>query len=144
MKTLNLIMLVTLLSLTARAQSDSEKKLIQGSITRFFDAISALDDNALKAEVTGDFTLIEHGLVWTADSLINHLKPMKETKFTRVNMLNFIKTEQRGNVAWLYYFNTAEISRGTEMRVIKWLESAVLTKQSGKWKIKLLHSTDLE
>ena len=144
MKTFNIIMLVTLLSLTARAQSDLEKKLIQGSVTRFFDALSTLDDNALKAEVTGDFTLIEHGLVWTADSLIKHLKPMKAMKFTRINKLDFIKTEQQGNVAWLYYFNTAEISRGTDRKVIKWLESAVLTKESGKWKIKLLHSTDLK
>ena len=139
-----MFLLLTIVSLTVGAQDSAEKNLIQGSVVRFFDAIADLDDNAMKAELTSDFTLIEHGLVWNADSLINHLKPMKGKQVTRINKLDFTKTEQQGDVAWIYYFNTAEISISEKKRTVKWLESAVLVKQSGKWKIKLLHSTDLK
>ena len=139
-----MFLLLTIVSLTAGAQDAAEKNLIQGSVVRFFDAIADLDDITMKAELTSDFTLIEHGLVWNADSLINHLKPMKGKQVTRINKLDFTKTEQQGDVAWIYYFNTAEISINEKKRTVKWLESAVLVKQSGKWKIKLLHSTDLK
>ena len=138
-----MFLLLTIVSLTAGAQDSAEKNLIQGSVVRFFDAIAYLDDNAMKTELTSDFTLIEHGLVWNADSLINHLKPMKGKQVTRINKLDFTKTEQHGDVAWIYYFNTAEISISEKKRTVKWLESAVLIRKNKKWLLAQMHSTPL-
>lgn len=139
-----MFLLFTITSLTSYAQNVAEKNLIEGTVIKFFDAIADLDDSTMKAELTSDFTLIEHGLVWNADSLINHLKPLRGKQVTRINKLDFTKTEQQGDVAWVYYFNTAELKLGEKKKTVKWLESAVLVKQSGKWRIKLLHSTDLK
>ena len=47
-------------------------------------------------------------------------------------------------MAWVSYWNKAEIRRATELRIIVWLESAVMVKVDDEWKIQLLHSTRVE
>ncbi|RYY35400.1 MAG: nuclear transport factor 2 family protein [Sphingobacteriaceae bacterium] len=121
-----------------------EDKSIQTSVIRFFDALAAFDNAGMKAELTDDFTLVEHGLIWNADSLINAIAPMKDKGIKRINSLNFTKTEQLGNSAYVVYYNTADMTMGDKKRQIKWLETAFLVKQGARWKIKLLHSTDLK
>ena len=111
---------------------------------RFFDAIAALDDSAMRAELTADFTLVEHAQVLNADSLTKGLAPLKVKTFKRVNKIDFVKSDEIGDAAWVVYYNTAEVTIGEMHRTVKWLESAALVKQGGKWKIKLLHSTDLK
>ena len=144
MKKLAYILLFTLFGLTSYAQNKAETKQIQNTVLKFFDAISALDGAAIKTAVTPDFSLVEHGLIWNADSLIKNIMPMKAMNVKRINKLDFSKTEQQGNIAWVIYYNTAVMSMGDKQRTVKWLESAVLVKQTGLWKIKLLHSTDLK
>ncbi len=64
--------------------------------------------------------------------------------FKRTNNLNFIKTEVKGNTAWVYYNNTAEMTINGKQRNANWLESAVLVKKDKDWKVKLLHSTTVQ
>ncbi|MFD1255792.1 nuclear transport factor 2 family protein [Mucilaginibacter terrae] len=144
MKTTVCVILFSFIGIICIAQTKTEEEKIQATVTEFFDAISALNEAALKAEVTPDFTLVEHGLIWNADSLINNLRPMKGMNVKRINKLDFSKTEQQGNIAWVIYYNTADMRMNDKQRTIKWLESAVLVKQAGLWKIKFLHSTDLK
>ena len=65
----------------------------------------------------------------------------KNAGIKRINKFQFIKTEQNGDIAWVSYHNTAEFSLNEKQQTINWLESAVLRKENGRWKIKLLHST---
>ncbi len=132
------------ISLYAGAQKKTEEKHIQETIITFFDALADLNNNGMKAAVTNDFTLVEHGLIWNIDSLINHLEPVRSMNMKRLNTINFVKTEQKGDVSWVVYYNTADVSVGDKQMKWKWLESALLVKQDGKWRLKLLHSTDLE
>lgn len=144
MKIISTFLLMLTISIASKAQTTKEQIEIQATLTRFFEGLSNLNDTDIKAETSSDFTLVEHGLIWNADSLINHLKPMKSLNVKRVNQFVFDKTDQMGNVAIVVYHNTANISVGDKKQTAKWLESAVLIKESGKWKIKLLHSTDLK
>ena len=144
MKTLYAFILFIFIGSTTYAQAAKDKKQIEATVVRFFDGISALSETAMKAEVTADFCLVEHGLVWNVDSLITNLKPMIGQNIKRVNLLVFDKTDQIGDFATVVYHNTAELTMGDKKRTIKWLESAVLLKKGGQWKIKLLHSTDLK
>lgn len=126
------------------AQSFAQKaadKEIQATIISFFDGMSNLDDKAIRATVTPDFTLLEGGLVWNADTLINHMLPLKKLNMKRVNKFEFLTTQQNKEVAWISYFNTADFFINDKQRSIKWLESAVLVNLNGLWKIQLLHST---
>ena len=121
----------------ALAQKDS----IEATVIRFFDGLSEVNPTKIKEQCTADFLLLEVGEVWNMDTLIAKISPMKNVNFKRVNTFSFIQTEQRGDIAWTSYHNTADLTMDERKRSINWLESAVLVKESGKWKIKLLHST---
>ncbi len=144
MRAIFTILIIFALSLNSKAQRTSESDRIEATVTRFFDGLAQLDDDAIKAEVTKDFTLVEHGLIWNTDTLLNLIKPRKGQGIKRTNTLVFTKTEQSGDTAWTVYYNTAVFQTGDKVRTVKWLESAVLVKVQGIWKLKLLHSTDLK
>ena len=139
-----IIFAALLISAAAFAQNVVIPASPQATVIRFFDAIAALNDAAMKAELTTDFTLVEHAQVLNADSLTKGLAPLKGKNFKRVNKIDFIKADEIGDAAWVVYYNTAEVTIGEMHRTVKWLESAALVKQAGVWKIKLLHSTDLK
>ena len=118
-----------------------EKDSIEASISKFFDGLSQIDANKLKAYTTDDFILLENGQLWNMDTLISKMSDPKNGGLKRVNKFQFIKTEQNGNVAWVSYHNSADFSLNEKKQTVNWLESAVLEKKNGRWKIKLLHST---
>ncbi|HZX75252.1 MAG TPA: nuclear transport factor 2 family protein [Cyclobacteriaceae bacterium] len=131
-------------SFVSTAQDKITETLIQHSIVKLFDGISKLDDDLMRAQITDDYLLIEDGKVWTMDSLINVLKPLKKVEYKRVNKINFLRTEYQGDMAWVYYDNSADIMANNKPRAAHWLESAVLVKQRGEWKIKFMHVTRLK
>jgi hypothetical protein len=75
------------------------------------------------------------------DTLVSTMSNPKNAGIKRVNKFQFIKTEQNGNMAWVIYHNTADFSLYEKKQTVNWLESAVLGKGNGRWRIKLLHST---
>ncbi|MCF7962955.1 MAG: nuclear transport factor 2 family protein, partial [Pirellula sp.] len=64
--------------------------------------------------------------------------------FERKNFFSQIRAREVGNVAWVSYWNKAEIRRESGLRTVVWLESAVIVREDDRWKIQLLHSTRLE
>src|SRR5215203_1954438 len=138
-RTLYLFLFTVGFSLTAFCQK--EKDSIEASISRFFDGLSEINPDKLKAYATADFILLEEGQVWNMDTLITRVTAPRNPGMRRINKFEFIKTEQTGNIAWVSYHNTADFSLNEKQQRVQWLESAVLRKESGRWKIKLLHST---
>ncbi|MET3978933.1 ketosteroid isomerase-like protein [Mucilaginibacter sp. UYP25] len=143
MKKIYCLILFAFISVKGFSQSAANEPKIKAAIVNFYNGLSSLDDAAIGAAVTNDFTLVEHKKIWNTDSLLKALAPMKGTGVKRVNKQEYTKIEQNGNVAWAVYYNTADITRGDKTRSFKWLESALLVKDGGKWKLKLLHVTDL-
>jgi hypothetical protein len=47
-------------------------------------------------------------------------------------------------MAFVSYWNTADIRSNKKDRKVKWLESAVLVMDKGRWKVKMLHSTRVQ
>ena len=130
-----------LASFCMQAQNTPEPAKVQQAVIQLFDGIAALDETMIKRHVTTDFVLLEDGAVWTTDTLINKLNPLKAARFSRINHLRFIQTDVKGNTAWVAYYNTADMTINETKRTANWLESAFLVKQGGIWKIRLLHST---
>ena len=134
-----------ILFFSSKPFAQKDKDSIEASIARFFDGLSEFNYDKLRDYSTTDFLLLEDGLVWNLDTLINKVSPRKSLNIVRVNKFQFIKTEQIGNMAWVSYHNTAEFSRNEQHQTVKWLESAVLTKEKGgRWKIKMMHSTKMK
>lgn len=127
------------LDLSAQALPDS----LHQPIIRFFDGFSQLNTALFRQNTTPDFILLEAGMIWNNDTLVNKVKPNPTISYERKNNFTFLTSEQKGDVAWVTYWNQAEIRRGDQIRNARWLESAVLVRQSGSWKIRLMHSTPM-
>lgn len=138
-KSICLSLFMILLASSSFAQK--EKKGIEACIAGFFEGLSLIDSNKIKANATADFMLLEDGEVWNMDTLIAKVYVRENSGIVRVNKFEFIKTEQEGNLAWVSYYNYADFSMNEKKQSVKWLESAVLKKEGNVWKIKLLHST---
>ena len=139
MKSMLLLLVFSLFASPLFAQKD--KAAIEAAIVKFFDGLTEVDNNKLKATTTDDFLLLEHGEVWNMDTLVHKLTQSKNPNRIRVNSFDFFKTEQKDDVAWVSYFNTADFTMGDRKQSVRWLESAVLVRQGKEWKIKQLHST---
>ena len=137
-KMICLFLVVLFFNVSSFAQQ--EKDSIEASVSRFFDGLSEINSDKLKAFATTDFLLLEDGQVWNMDTLVTKMGT-KNPNIKRVNKFEFIRTEQQGTMAWVSYHNTADFSMNEKQQTVKWLESAVLKKEGGRWKIKLLHST---
>ena len=124
--------------------AQQEDKNIQSTVVRFFEGISALNDKSIKAEVTANFSLLENGKIWTIDSLVKAITPYKSMQLKRINTFVFLETEQKGDMAWVSYHNTADLSVQTRKMKVQWLESAVLIREGLQWKIRFLHSTEIK
>ena len=136
--------LLFVISIPSTLFAQKEKEKIELAIVKFFDGLTDVDVDKLKQYTTSDFILLEHGEIWNMDTLINKISARRNPNFKRVNRFQFIQTEQNGKVAWVSYHNTADISFNERQQTVRWSESAVLRKEKGRWKIKLLHSTRLK
>lgn len=127
------------LDMLAQSPADS----LQKPIIRFFDGFSQLNTALFLENTTSDFVLLEAGMIWTNDTLVKKVKPNPTIQYERKNSFTFLSTEQQGDMAWVSYWNQAVIRRGDQTRNARWLESAVLVKQAGRWKIRMMHSTPM-
>jgi ketosteroid isomerase-like protein len=138
------IALFFLLSTQFSFAQTSEKAEVQQVITRFFDALSVTNIPQMKAEVSDDFMLLENGEIWTIDTLANKISRPKPEGYLRQNSFDFLSTKIDRNRAYVYYKNKAEISSKTRNATIKWLESAILRKEEGRWRMEFMHSTPMK
>jgi hypothetical protein len=138
-----LLFCVALMMITTALHAQSEEDVIKAPIVKLFDGLSALDEKMIRAELTSDFQLLEDGMVWTADSLVSDFTKINKSEFSRINRFDFIKVTRRDNVAWVSYFNEADITVRDRKFKIRWLESAVLVREGKRWRISFLHSTRL-
>jgi hypothetical protein len=112
-------------------------------VKELFAAMSKHDGKAMHETSTDDFQLLEHGEDWTMQQLVDAVQP-KGKPYVRKNFFHQIRALQKGDVAWVSYWNKAEITRDGGLRTVVWLESAVVVKEDEHWKIQLLHSTRLD
>lgn len=112
-------------------------------VKELFAAMSKHDGKAMHEQATEDFQLLEHGEDWSMQMLVDAVQPKGEP-YERKNFFKQIRARQEGNVAWISYWNKAEIRRGSGLRTVVWLESAVIVKVGDRWKVQLLHSTRVD
>ena len=112
-------------------------------VKELFAAMSKHDGKAMQETATEDFQLLEHGEDWTMQQLADAVQP-KGKPYERKNFFQQIRARQQGDMAWVSYWNKAEIRSENGLRTIVWLESAVMVRQDGHWRVQLLHSTRLE
>jgi len=114
---------------------------VKAAIQENYAAYSSFDEARYRRTTTDDFLLLEHGeLIDREGDVANMAKP--GTGFRRTDRFDFDSVKIHGDVAWAVYTLKSGIhddKRGTRER--EWLESAVLRREDGRWKVALLHST---
>ena len=117
------------------------KQLIQNV---FDDVWGELDSTKIEKYHTEDFLLLEHGEIWTNDTIKSYIANARtaEKLPKRTNSFEFIRFVKSENSIWFAYQNYATLSiDGKKIMDLQWLESAVAIKTKQGWKLQMLHST---
>jgi ketosteroid isomerase-like protein len=109
---------------------------------RSFFAAAATDDLAkFRAVTTPDFYAFDAGGRFTSDALMDLIKGAHAAGKVYVWTVNEPEVRISGDIAWITYVNRGSIKDASGTKEVTWLESAVLQKEKGTWRIRFFHST---
>ena len=120
----------------------AEKQNVEEALRNFYDAASTHNFQGIRDACTDDFIIFESGQVMNVEDFINFLTSFEGATMTY--NLEDVKIDVEGSVAWLTLRSKANVTMGEQEMNYEWLESAVLKKQEGIWKIAFYHSTTVE
>lgn len=151
MKPLIKVLIVFALTLTNCTKQEKQTtdntedfKAVEQVVQGVFDDIwSGKKAELLTKYHTNDFILLEHGEVWTNDTIANWCEraKLRDAGVKRINNFDFFEAKREGNRIWMAYHNYATIKKDTLERKLEWLESIVAIKEDSIWKLELMHST---
>jgi ketosteroid isomerase-like protein len=123
------------------ATADQARVLV--TMRSMFAALAAEDIPKLRAIIAPDFYAFEAGGRITGDALIDLMKKAHAAGKIYVWTVNEPEVHIDGGMAWITYLNRGSIKDSSETKNVSWLESAILGKEEGNWRIQFLHSTRL-
>ncbi len=109
------------------------------TIRSCFTAATADDLDKLHAVIAPDFYAFEAGGRITGDALMEMLKAAHAAaKFTSDGKRT--RSSHFWDIAWITYVNRGSIKDASGTKDVTWLESAVLQKEKGIWRIHFFHA----
>ena len=114
---------------------------VQQAIKDNYAAYSGFDEQKFRAMLADDYLLLENGeLIDREGDVASMARP--GTGYRRTDGFDFRSVKIDGDFAYAVYFLKSGIRddiRGARQR--EWLESAILRRSEGAWRLALLHST---
>ena len=123
------------------SQSNSDSLDVVELIKSDYVTLGNADIEAHKKNCAQDYILIENGEIWDLEKELNYMRSKMSVKTVRKDQFDFKAVKIIGDVAYLVYELRSEITREGAVRNVQWTESAIVSRYSGAWKIKLIHST---
>lgn len=141
-----LLLLYAMLTSAAFAQTTSkEAHPMYDVIEKTFEALNRADTAALNDLLTNDVHFYEYGESWDIEKIREiSLKKTEIPDFHRVDHFDYVRTKQTGNTAWVTYYLKSDITRNGKTEAYHWMETVILVKEKGKWRLDVLHSTRLD
>jgi len=130
----------------SRAQARSkplsaEQVQALNTVKTVFAASESDDLDKFHSVIAPGFYIFDNGKRFDGDAIMELIKKLKAAG----NLYEWNVTEPdvhvNGNSAWIAYINRGSITNASGKHDQQWLESAVLQKQSGNWKIVFMQST---
>jgi len=122
-------------------KSSDDAAAVQQAIKDIYAAYSGFDEQKYRAMLAGDYLLLENGeLIDREGDVASMAKP--GTGYRRIDEFDSHSVKIDGDFAYAVYFLKSEIHadiKGARQR--EWLESAILRRSEGAWRLALLHST---
>ena len=119
----------------------ADQTQVTEAIRSFFAAATADDLERLHAVTTPDFYAFDAGGQFTRDALMDLIKGAHAAGKVYVWTVNEAEVHISGDIAWITYVNHGSIKDASGTKDVTWLESAVLQKEKGTWRIHFFHST---
>jgi len=113
---------------------------IKQTIDAFFDALRKEDIVAFQRLTTTSFYSFDGGKRYAGTELLDLVRDAHSRGVQLNWSIGPLDTELRCDVAWSAWENVGSAGIPPGVRPVRWLESAVLVRESGSWKIDFFHS----
>ena len=140
MKATKLILaLMTLFSGSMHASNEEQQ--IVAAVSGIFAALSTEDSAKLDSLTSQDFYVFDGGTRFTRDAMMGMIKAQHAAGKRYEWNVTDADVHVDGNIGWIAYVNKGTITDSSGTAKQNWLESAVLEKREGSWKLVFAHST---
>ena len=119
----------------------SDQAQVTETVRAMFAAMATDDAAKFRAVITPDFYAYDVGKRFTGDELMTLVRTALAEGKVYVWSVNEPEVHLHGDFAWITYVNNGSVKDATGTNKVTWLESAILQKEAGAWRIRFLHST---
>jgi hypothetical protein len=120
---------------TPQAKAD-----IEATVHAFYDALRKEDEAAFRRLTTGAFYAFDAGKRYVGTELVDLVKDAHARGVELNWSVGLLDTKLGCDVAWTAWENSGSAGIAPEIRPVRWLESAVLVRRDGGWKVDFFHS----
>lgn len=121
--------------------SPAELAKIDGTVRSFFHGLRKEDADAFKRLTTSSFYSFDVGKRFVGTELMGVVRDAHARGVQLNWKVGQIDTHLSCNMAWAAWENVGSAGVPPRVEPVRWLESAVLVRQDGEWKIDFFHST---
>jgi ketosteroid isomerase-like protein len=128
---------------SAQASKPAEANEVADTLRAMYAAAQKDDLDAFHAVTTPGFYAFDNGTQFDGNALMRLIIDLHGKGAKAVWTVTEPDVHISGDHAWIAYTNVGSLQMSPTAPVVpmKWLESAVLERQDGKWKIAFFHST---
>ena len=136
-----LLSAISLGSLAHASSPANDQEKIVAAVPQMFVALGADDTDLFNSVTSKDFYAFDVGNRFTAEALVQLVKNAHASGKVYGWEVTDPEVHIDGNSALITYVNRGSIKDSTGVKEMSWLESAVLRKKNGAWRIHFFHST---
>lgn len=136
-----LLTVIMCLASPAVASEAADQEKVVEAMRLMYVAATNDDLTRFRAVTTPDFYTFDGGKRMTCDQLMALIKKAHDAGRIYVWEVTEPQAYVEGNMAWLTYVNRGSVQDAAGRKDVIWLESAVLRKDDGAWRIRFFHST---
>jgi hypothetical protein len=113
------------------------------ALTEYYESLMKFDFVGVRINCAADFKLVEGSGIYALEEYIGFLEP-DAGKLEIEYSLDELNSTTDGAVSWVTYRKKTKIVTGDKEIFLEARESALLTKEKDNWKLRLVHSTNIE
>ena len=141
LSTLALIAIMSLSHPTFASEPVADEEKIIEVIRLMYVALTNDDLAQLRNVASPEFYAFDVGRQLTGEELMELVKNAHAAGKIYVWQVTEPQVHIDGKTAWITYVNRGSLQDATGKKDLSWLESAVLRKENGVWRIQFFHST---
>jgi hypothetical protein len=124
--------------------TSADQAQVAEALRTMYAAATTYDLDKFHTVAAPDFYAFDGGERYDGDALMKMVKSFHDSGKTFVWTVTQSHVESDCHLAWITYINRGSMKDASGTKDLTWLESAVLEKQAGTWRIRFFHSTRVQ